>query len=113
MEKTLSIYSLMMISSSLDRLYEQNMNYPINTAYRLMKAKKSVDEAVTYIMERITLICGNDVDLTASNVNGIMMQKISIDVPEIDINDIVSADNVTISLPDVENITLLFTKIGQ
>ena len=116
MKKTSQIYKFIEANRSLDRLISQNLEYPIKTAYNMVKSKKELDEAIDYVMERFGIVCGNNVDFEnisdEQNVilNGILSQEIEIDLPDIPINDIVSNDNVTVSTSDIENIMFLFGK---
>lgn len=110
------IYKFIEANRSLDKLIAQNLEYPIKTAYNLVKAKKELDSAIEYVMERFGMVCGNDVDFDNISeeqnmiLNGILSQEIEVELPEIDIKDIISADNVTVAPSDIENIVFLFRK---
>lgn len=110
------VYKFIEANRSLDKLISQNLEYPIKTAYNLIKAKNELDGAIDYVMERFGVICGDNIDFNnISNehntiLNTLLSQEIEIDLPEIDINDITSVDNVTVTPSDVENIIFLFGK---
>lgn len=119
MVKTGQIYKFIEANRSLDKLITQDLEYSIKTAYNLIKTKNEIGKSVDYIMERFSLVCGNNVnfenltDEQQTILNGILSQDIEIDIPEINANEIVLNDNVTASPSDVENILFLFGKNDQ
>ena len=116
MVKTSQVYKFIQSNRSMDKLISQDLEYPIKTAYNLVTAKKKLDDAIDYVMERFSIVCGEKVDFEnisdEQNVilNGILSQEIDIELPEIDIDDIISVDNVTLTPSDIENIMFLFRK---
>lgn len=116
MIRTSQIYKFIQANRSMDKLISQDLEYPVKTAYNLVTTKKNLDNAIDYVMERFSIVCGEKVDFENISeeqnaiLNGILSQEIDIEIPEIDINDIVSADNVTLTPSDVENIIFLFRK---
>jgi hypothetical protein len=113
---TAQIYRIIEANRSLDKLISQDLEYPIRTAYNLIKIKRELDNSIDYVMERFGIVCGNKVDFEnisdEQNVilNSILSQVIEIELPEIDIEDIISVDNVMVKPSDIENITFLFKK---
>lgn len=116
MTRTSQVYRFIEANHSLDRLITQNLEYPVKIAYNLIKTKKELDNAIDYVMERFSIVCGDNVDFENISdeqsmiLNGILSQEIDVELPEIDIEDIVSANNVTITPSDIENIMFLFRK---
>lgn len=116
MTRTSQVYRFIEANHSLDKLITQNLEYPVKIAYNLIKAKKELDNAIDYVMERFSIVCGDSVDFENISdeqsmiLNGILSQEIDVELPEIDIEDIVSANNVTITPSDIENIMFLFRK---
>lgn len=54
-------------NESLDNLYNQRIIYPINTAYKLAQLRNNVNKAFGFILERLYMVLGEDVDF--SNMN--------------------------------------------
>lgn len=116
MKRTAQIYKFIEANRSLDKLNEQNLEYPIKVAYNLIKARNELNNAIDYVMERFGIVCGNNVDFDNISdehnkiLNSILSQEIEIDLPDIDIEDIISTDNVSVLTSDVENLIFLFGK---
>lgn len=116
MTQTSQIYRFIEANQSLDKLISQNLEYPVKVAYNLIKAKKELDSAIDYVIERFRVICGDKVDFENITdeqsiiLDSILSQEIDIELPEIDIKWIISVDNVTITTSDIENIIFLFGK---
>lgn len=116
MTQVAEVYRFIECNRSLEKLILQNLSYPIRTAYSLIRAKRSLDEAIEYVMERLGLICGGDVDfenLTDEQnivLNTLLSQEIEVDLPDIDIEHITNVDNVSLTPSDIENILFLFEK---
>lgn len=53
MLKSVTINNLFNIQDLLDKLYSQHIEFDINTALKLLKIKKNVDECCKYVIERI------------------------------------------------------------
>lgn len=114
MTLTSTVCKIIEANRSLEKLISQNNEYPIKTSYNLIKVKKVLDEAINYVMERLAVICGNDVNFENATdeqkmiLNSILLQEIDVEIPEIDINDVISADSVIVTPSDVEKISILF-----
>lgn len=114
MVRSLEIYKLIIVNKALDKLIEQDLNYPINIAYKLSKSKIEIDKAVEYIMERINIVCGDNIDFTNLPNNrvlrAIFSQTVDVDLPDLTIDEIISNENVKLSVTDVERLEYLFSE---
>lgn len=116
MKISAEIYKFIRANHSLEKLLEQDINYPIKTAYNLIRTKDKLDDAIDYVMKRLSSVCGDDIDFEDlsnkdnSILNTILNQEIEIELPDIDVNCIVNVDNVNSTVSDVNNILFLFQK---
>lgn len=55
------------VNESLDDLYGQQVAYPVSIAYKLALLRENVNKAFGFILQRLYLVLGNDVDFTNMN----------------------------------------------
>ena len=116
MKVTSEIYKLIGANRSLEKLLKQDLNYPIRTAYKLVQMKKTLDETIEYVLDRLTLVYGDNIDFNNISdeknllINSILGQTIEIEIPDICSGDITDTDNVIVKPSDIENMLFLFVK---
>lgn len=116
MLKVAAVYRFIECNRSLEKLMGQDLKYDIKTSYKLVRTKREIDEVVDYVMGRFSMLCDGDVDVENMTdnqrviMNSLLYQPVEIDIPEIDVDDIVGNDEVKASPSDVENILFLFEK---
>jgi hypothetical protein len=54
--KKLTTSQVLELSDAVDILFEQDIKYPIDVAYKLFKLKKNLNEASEYIIDNITRV---------------------------------------------------------
>lgn len=112
------IYQIIKMNRSLETLISQQTLYNINIAYKIHKIKKELDEIEQYTFDRLTLICPN-FDLKNHNeeelliYNTILNSQIEVDLPTITEEELLSSDEIKLSIEDIENILNIFEEKKQ
>lgn len=118
-EKEAEVYKFMECNKSMELLIEQDLKYPIKTAYNINRVKKTLDVAMDYVMKRFGELCGGNVDFSnlteeqSQILNVLMGQTIKLEYPKVLMRDIVRSDNVMVSPKDIKNISFLFEKTSN
>lgn len=103
-----SIYDIMLCNNIIYKLFEQQINYPVNIAYKLYKLKKDFDEIETLMIDRWKILFGEDYNVEEFNdeqitlYNATLTTKVGIDIHGLTISEITDNDKVTLSISDVE-----------
>ena len=108
------VYRFIEANRSLDKICSQDNEYPIRSAYKLIKAKKELDDAIEYVMQRFSNVCGEAVDFENLNneqnviLNSILSQEIEIELPELTIEEVTDNNKVRVTSSDMENLLFVF-----
>lgn len=111
----LKIYQIIKANRSLECLINQQIVYNINVAYKIYKLKKELDEIEFYAFDRLNMLFPNiDINNLTDEQNIIYTSILESDI-ELNINyltkeEILSEDNIMISVDDITNILSLFEK---
>ena len=61
--KRLTVGDIMLFNNIIYKLNEQQIKYPINIAYKIVKLKQQFDEIETMMVSRWSVLMGEDFDL--------------------------------------------------
>lgn len=111
----LKVYDVFKINQSLDELLKQNFKLPFKDGYALMCLKKELDSIEQYAAERINKVidskrmienCMTDEETLAYTT--IMNSSIEIDNCKFDFESLKNNQEIILSLPDIEAISVFF-----
>lgn len=111
----LPIYKIIKANRSLEELISQQTLYNINIAYKIYKIKKELDEIENYTFSRLNIICPN-INIENMNENEIILYNtilnstISIDIPILTKDELLSNNEIKLTVEDIENILTLFNE---
>lgn len=115
MIKSITVNDLFTVQDLLDKLYEQHIEFDINTAIKLSKIKKDVDESCKYIIERIYTAIPNMRELNHQLneneciiYNAILNSLVDIENYGLSIDNLSKYDKVYLDLRLSEFLSLLF-----
>lgn len=109
------IYQVIKSNRSIELLIQQECLYNINIAYKIYKIKKELDEIESYTFNRLNLLCPN-IDITNMTeietdlYNTILNTMIEVNIPYLTEDELLSSDEVKLSIDDINNILLLFSE---
>lgn len=112
---TKTIYDIINANVVLEKLLKQQHEYNIQTAYKIYKLKKELDEVENFTMDRLKLALGNDYDLDNLDENqkmlytSIMLTQININDTDLKLNDLTDNDRLKITVNEVEKIVNLLS----
>ena len=95
------------LGRALEKLYDQQIEFPINIAYEIYRFQQRVKEMEAFILNRLSIILGEGADydsLTEEQkmaYDEILSEEVNIDIGKVDISDILS-ETAKLNLADVE-----------
>lgn len=102
------IYDIIIFNKILTKLYEQEINYPINISYMLYKLKNELDEIENFIFLRWENLFGENFNIENFTDNEMLLYNTTLDI-EIDVdlfnlslNDITNNDKVKITIQEIQ-----------
>ena len=110
-----SIYQIMLANTVIHNLFNQQINYPINIAYNILKLKKELDEIEELMLERWNILFGKNYNVEKFTEDEIILYNttletlVDIDIYGLTVNDLTNNSTVHLSLSDLENIILFLT----
>ncbi len=102
------IYDIMLFNNILAKLYEQQVNYPINISYKLYKLKNELDEIDNFMFLRWESLFGENFDtenFTEDEIllyNSTLNVEIEVDLFKLSLNDIIDNDKVEITMQEIQ-----------
>lgn len=109
--KQKNIYEIIKCNNIIYKLIEQQINYPVNIAYKLCKLKKELDEIELLMDERWILLFGKDYnieDFTEDEIilyNTTLSAIMDIDTFQLSIEEITNNSNVKLTISEIEYMT--------
>lgn len=111
----LSIYQIVKINRSLEKLLNQQLEYSIRVAYKIFKLQKSLEEIEHYAFERFSLLYPK---ANLNNLSGdeqIVYETILSSIVEVDNfnlteEEVFLNEDVKLTVEEVSNIMMLFQK---
>lgn len=107
----LKIFEMFRLGSVIEQLKAQKINYPISTAYKLVKISEEIEEMEKMVFERVDLVIHKDLNDFDSFTDDekkiyevILVSEIEIDLKDLKIEDILS-DEAKLSIEDTKTIT--------
>ena len=105
-----TVYDIMLCNNIIYKLIEQQIEYKIQTAYKLYQIKKDLDEIELLMVQRWEQMFGSDYnvqDFTEDQLkvyNITLMAEVEIDTRGLILNDLISNDKVSLTLSEIEHL---------
>lgn len=103
-----TIFEIFKCNTIIYKLIEQQITYPINVAYKILRLKKQFDEIETLMRERWILLFGNDYDETNFNeeqisvYNTTLQTTIDIDLFQLKIEEVINNEIIKLTIDEVD-----------
>lgn len=108
--KKRTIYQIMLTNTIIHKLYEDQINFEINVAYKLYKLKKEFDEIEELMFDRWRILFGDSYDIKEFNEDEILLYnstlqvEIETDLYELTIDEIIKNNKTNLSISDIEHL---------
>lgn len=98
------------LNKIIDKLYTQRAEYNLSLGLNIYDTMKKLNEVETYIFQRLKAAIPNENKLNGSEkltddeevlYYSIMLQEIELDIPQIDITDIMKNEKVVLDINDI------------
>lgn len=103
------IYEALNVLPIIEKLIQQELEYPISTAYKLHKLQEEIEEIETLLFNRFELLFGKQIDFTKLDdkqktiYQTVMNSDIDILINSISINDIIN-DNAKLTTNEISEL---------
>lgn len=114
MEKVVKIGHGFQLNRVILKIIKQQADITAKTAFELYKLHKNLDEMEEFVFSRIALIYGDNISaksiINMDNpvCNAIMESETLIEIPKIDINEILKSDKIKLEIDDIEILNKIF-----
>lgn len=115
MKKTIKAREAFKVEEALNELCDQDLKFPLNIGFKLMKIKKEISELNGYVSSRLVLAIPNLLEdtnnLTNEQIilyNSILDTPVEIETQDLTEEELYSNSEIKISLKVIENLSPLF-----
>lgn len=112
----LKISDIFQIDSSLDKLIDLKIDYPINLSFALYKKSKELKEIATYVYAKIKTVINEEHisknELTAEEniiYTSIMDNPIEIEPINYELSSLLLDENIKLSVQDIDNLSKILS----
>ena len=115
MQKTISISYGFNLNKTIDKIIKQQVDIPANIAFALYKLHRQLTEMEEFVLQRLSMVCGDDIDFNNMTENqkilysSVFDSEINIELEDgIDIDKIIKNNKINLSIQDVEILNNIF-----
>lgn len=105
---TKTIYEIFKCNTIIYKLIEQQITYPINTAYKLLRLRQQFDEIESLMRDRWIILFGenyNENDFSETQIavyNATLQATVEIDTFHLKIEDVINNGIIKLTIEEVE-----------
>lgn len=114
MEQTIKIKDAFKLNSVIYKIIKQQVNISASNAFSLYKLHKNLNEIENFVFERISLIYGDNFDFYNMSdeqkvvYDAVMNSDITLDVPNINVDELTNNDKLQMKIEDFEILDFIF-----